>query len=51
MEIKMAKNVNNKNIYIRDENLKIWEKLDKSDFVNWCLQNKVKEYKEEKKKK
>lgn len=45
----MAKNPNNVTIYIRDENLEAWKKVGsgfQSDFVNWCLKNKYKDYKE-----
>ena len=44
----MVKNPNNATIYIRDENLEDWQKRIgksfKSDFVNWCLKNKLNEY-------
>jgi len=45
----MTKNPNNFTIYVRDENIEKWESISKtfrSDFVNWCLRNKLDEYKE-----
>lgn len=42
----MAKYPNTKTIYIRDENLEKWESLEnkKGDFINWCLEHKLKDY-------
>ena len=44
----MAKNRNNKTVYIYDHNLPKWESVNKSDFVNWCLKHKISEYKKAK---
>ena len=43
----MGKNPNNFTIYIRDENIPLWERVGKSfksDFVNWTLRNKLSDY-------
>lgn len=45
----MPKNPNNATVYIRDNNLKTWQNKigssSKSDFVNWCIENKLEDYK------
>jgi hypothetical protein len=41
----MAKNINTKTIYIRDNNLEAWDSVqNKGEFINWCLEHKLKEY-------
>jgi len=42
----MAKNVNTATVYIRDKDLEKWKEIvNKSDFVSWCLNKKLPEYK------
>ncbi|KKP74582.1 MAG: hypothetical protein UR73_C0038G0015 [candidate division WS6 bacterium GW2011_GWF1_35_23] len=42
----MAKNINVSTIYIRDKDLEKWKEIvNKSDFVSWCINRKLPEYK------
>jgi len=42
----MAKNVNTATVYIRDKDLDKWKGIpNKSDFVSWCINKKLPEYK------
>jgi hypothetical protein len=42
----MGTNPNMTTLYIRDENMEIWLKLNNfhGDFLNWCIKNKGVEY-------